>query len=64
MRIFVFFILFLFEARAVLAANESAQTFTLDGQLFMVGTTVPFVDAGAKLMVQILDPSQTCVLYE
>jgi len=46
------------------AANEAPQTFTLDGQLFHAGTTNPLVDSAAKLTVQILDPSESCVLYE
>ncbi len=46
------------------AANDASQSFTLDGQLFHAGSNTPLIDGGAKLNVQILDPSQTCVLYE
>jgi len=46
------------------SANESPQTFTLDGQLFQSGTTTPLLDAAAKIKVQILNPAGTCILYE
>jgi hypothetical protein len=48
----------------VFAANESAQTFTLDGQLFQTGSSNPLLDASVKLTVQIIDPGGNCLLYE
>ena len=45
-------------------AGTTAQTFTLDGQLYTTGTTTPLLDATAIIKVQILDPSLTCLLYE
>lgn len=46
------------------AAGELAQTFTLDGQLLQVGNDQPLLDNNAKIVLQILDPSKTCLLYE
>lgn len=46
------------------AAGEVAQTFTLDGQLLHVSTGEPLLDSNAKIVVQVLDPSKTCLLYE
>ena len=46
------------------AANEAPQSFTLDGQLTDHGLTTPLLDPGAKIRVQILNPSKTCVLYD
>ena len=46
------------------AANDSPQTFTLDGQLYASDRTSPLLDATAKIRVQILDPSKNCILYE
>lgn len=46
------------------AAGQSPQTFTLDGQLLQAGTDNPLLDTNAKIKVQILNPSKTCVLYE
>lgn len=45
------------------ALNDAPQTFTLDGQLTSSGGT-PLSDAAAKVRVQILNPSKTCVLYD
>ena len=50
--------------RVAFGANDSAQTFTLDGQLFHANSNNVLLDGAAKLTVQILDPSETCVLYE
>lgn len=50
-------------AQNVLASNELAQTFTLDGYLYEAGSTTALLDSGAKITIQILDPSKTCVLY-
>ena len=47
-----------------LSANDSPQTFTLDGELYASDRTSPLKDPTAKIKVQILDPSRTCVLYE
>ncbi len=45
-------------------ANELAQSFTLDGQLLQAGSDQPLLDANAKIVVDVLDPSKTCILYE
>lgn len=49
---------------AAFAVGELPQTFTLDGQLSKVGTDDPLLDASATIVVQVLDPSKTCLLYE
>lgn len=49
---------------AAFAVGELPQTFTLDGQLSKVGTDDPLLDSSATIVVQILDPSKTCLLYE
>ncbi len=46
------------------ALNESTQTFTLDGQLYLAGTTTALVDSSVRMTVQILNPTGTCLLYE
>ena len=46
------------------AVNDSPQSFTLDGQLYQSGTNAPLLDSAAKLTVQVLNPSGTCLLYE
>lgn len=46
------------------AAAELAQYFTLDGQLQNTGSATALLDTNAKLTIQILDPSKTCLLYE
>ncbi len=46
------------------ALNESPQTFTLDGQLFVTGTSTPLLDSNAVLKIQIINPTGTCLLYE
>jgi len=46
------------------AANELAQTFTLDGQLSQQGSANPLTDSHTQIVVEILDPSTTCLLYE
>lgn len=46
------------------ASNELAQTFTLDGELMLSGTTTALTDTAAVIKVEILDPSKTCLLYE
>ncbi len=46
------------------ALNESPQSFTLDGQLFQRGTSLPLLDGAAKIKVQIISPDGTCLLYE
>ncbi len=46
------------------AANESPQTYTLDGTLFKVGTKSPLEDASAKLTIQIISADGKCLLYE
>jgi hypothetical protein len=45
-------------------ANDSVQTFTLDGEVYQVGTTNPLLDTNLNITVQILNPGKTCVLYE
>lgn len=54
----------LLSADPLWAAHETAQTFTLDGQLALNGSTSPLLDTAAKITIQILDPSKTCLLYE
>lgn len=51
-------------ATSTFAAIGSPQTFTLDGQLTDPNTQAPLLDASAKIKVQILNPSKTCILYE
>ena len=51
-------------SHAAYAAGELAQSFTLDGQLSQVGSDQPLLDANVEILVQILDPSKKCVLYE
>jgi len=58
-----FLVLMLLMDSSAMALNESPQTFTLDGQLFQVGTETPLLDANAKLTVQIINPNGTCLLY-
>ena len=54
----------LFAGEKSFAINEAPQSFALDGQIFQPGTTTPLLDTSAKIKVQILNPSKTCVLYE
>ncbi|MEN0060192.1 MAG: tail fiber domain-containing protein [Bdellovibrio sp.] len=56
-----FMVLFAIHAQA---ANEVAQTFTLDGQLSEKGTSDPLEDGSVKLVLQVLDSSKRCLLYE
>ncbi len=51
-------------APSAYALNDAPQTFTLDGQLFLSGSTTPLLDNSAKLRVQVLNPAKTCLLYE
>ena len=52
-------------AEAVLAVEHTVQTFSLDGQLFSdAAGTQPLIDNDIQIKVQILNPLQTCVLYE
>lgn len=44
--------------------GELAQSFTLDGQLTQAGNDQPLLDNNAKIVIQILDPSKNCLLYE
>ena len=44
-------------------AATSSQTFTMDGQLFLTGTSTPLTDATAKIRVYIMNPAGTCLLY-
>lgn len=46
------------------ALEESPQTFTLSGTLYQTGTSKPLQDANTKILVQILNPDKTCLLYE
>jgi hypothetical protein len=46
------------------AAEEVAQTFTLDGRLYQTSSTTPLTDPSVLLRIQVLDPSKSCVLYE
>jgi hypothetical protein len=58
------FLLPLFMATPASALNDSPQSFTLDGQLYQSGTTSPLLDSAAKITVQVINPSGTCLLYE
>ena len=60
----VFIFVGFFNAENAFATGESPQTFTLDGQLFQPASTTPLLDSGAKITVQILNPSKNCILYE
>ena len=60
---FVFFLHIFFTGASSSAFNDSPQTFTLDGSLSNTSGS-PLFDAAAKVRVQILDPSKTCVLYD
>ncbi len=62
-RVLIFGLAVLF-AQHVYGANESPQSFTLDGQLLQAGTTNPLLDTGAKITIDILNPAKTCILYE
>jgi len=42
---------------------DSPQTFNISGQLFNAGTTNPLHDRGATVIIEVLDPSKTCILY-
>ncbi len=61
---YLILILFLTGVYPALAANELAQTFTLDGQLLDKTTGLPLSDPNATIVVQVLDPSKNCLLYE
>ena len=54
----------LFAAPGARAADESPQTFTLDGTLLAPDRISPLRDTSVKVRVQILDPSKACLLYE
>jgi hypothetical protein len=46
-------------------AQTAPQTFTLDGTLYSdTAATTPLVASGISFEAQILDPTQTCVLYD
>src|SRR6202012_1495874 len=46
-------------------AQQAAQTYTLDGQVFSdTSGTTPLAVSGIQFTLQILDPTQTCILYE
>lgn len=51
-------------ASKAFAVGELAQSFTLDGQLTQAGNDQPLLDSSAKIVIQILDPSKNCLLYE
>jgi hypothetical protein len=63
-RVLLSFILIWLTARPAFAVGELAQTFTLDGQLLAVGTDQPLLDTNAKIVIEVLDPSKNCLLYE
>lgn len=62
---FLTYILFMFPfGTKSWAAEEAPQSFTLDGRLYSDATaTTPLVDL-VTMKVQILNPAQTCILYE
>jgi hypothetical protein len=59
-----FFAVFIGASTQTFASNEVPQSFTLDGQLSTLTGDQPLLDNHAKITVQILDPSKTCLLYE
>jgi len=64
-RILVLALLFFapFEEEAQ-GAEEVDQSFTLDGQLFQAGTTMELNDSSVSIVVQILSPNKTCIIYQ
>ena len=46
------------------AIEEAQQTFGLSGTLYQSGTTNPLFDSNTKILIQILNPDKTCLLYE
>lgn len=42
----------------------TSPAFTLDGQLSKVDGSGPWLDAGLKIKLQILNPTEDCILYE
>ncbi len=46
------------------ASSDLANSFTLDGRLTLVESEEPLLDPNVRLLIQILDPSKQCVLYE
>ena len=52
-------------SQSAFATGEGSQSFTLDGRLYgdSSGST-PMVDPNITMKLQILDQSQTCILYE
>ncbi|MGZ5279856.1 MAG: hypothetical protein ACXWC9_07940, partial [Pseudobdellovibrionaceae bacterium] len=61
---YVNFLLIFLLPLASLAVNESPQTFTLDGKLFQLNSTIPLSDSAVKINVQVMDPTGQCLLYE
>jgi hypothetical protein len=60
-----FAILFILLSQFANAAGEVVQSFTFDGRLYSdaAGTT-PMNDPSVSMKFQILNPAQTCILYE
>jgi len=56
-------ILFL-QSKNSFASDESPQTFSLSGTLYQTGTTNPLHESNTKIVIQILNPDKTCLLYE
>jgi len=54
----------LFFSQTSNALNDSPQTFTLDGKLYVVGGASALLDPAVKMTVQVLDPAGQCLLYE
>ena len=49
---------------SALAGEDAPQTFSLSGTLYQSGTNIPLQDPNTKLLIQILNPDKTCLLYE
>lgn len=64
-RYLVIFCLILFATQSVLWGAENPQYFSLDGNLYsIVQPNTPILDSNISATLQILDASQTCILYE
>ena len=63
LRVFIISLLLNIVLSSVAFAVTSPQTFTMDGQLFLTGTTTPLTDATAKIRVYVMNPAGTCLLY-
>ena len=52
-------------AASAFANGEAAQTFTLDGRLYAdAASTTALTDPDVTITLQVLNPTQNCILYE